>query len=146
MRLIKQGGNDAADVEAEVELLLETGVVSAKARDHVAAVLYARRLLKGIEREPGLDELPRLLAQLREAVDSIKRDGDRLGELGDVLKPLENDRRCTELMSQLFAAICDFRHAVGAVRIPEYHELEDVARIRNVIDTVIRELQHIMRV
>lgn len=147
MRAIQQRENDLQEVEAEVELLVQTRVVSPDERNNVAAVLQARRVLKGMERrEPDLEDLPRLLELVCQAIDSMKREGDRLGELGDVVTPLEKDPRCTDLMGKLLRAIDDFRDAIGAIRVPEYHEFGDVARIRKVIDEALMELQQIMRV
>jgi hypothetical protein len=97
--------NTKIEIEKEVELLIESGVVKENDGKKVSGILSARRCLTGVKFKPESGQLNSALGNLWRIIDENKGYKNTCVELNSNLAALANIKSCSEPLGDLNAKI-----------------------------------------
>jgi len=136
---------DLPELENEVDLLVQTGVVTEQNRKKTLDILRARSLLlRELSFGPAANDLDRIQAAWHDAVMAMQQASEGHTRRLAALEPLRDDPRCRELFHRLEAMVHEYAAACGSLSSPSGPPGREFMRLDHECAEVVRALQKVV--
>lgn len=133
-----------AEIDAQVELLVQSGAVAPAERHRIEEVLHARRQLVEARLGPARNDLDDARDHLSRAIQAILEQRDRWARLLGAVKPLAEDARCRDAVYGFDAIFQEFSAACASLSMPDGAPGSMIGRLQEQLARAVEELRNIL--
>lgn len=134
-----------AEIEAQVDLLVQSGVIADADREKTRRILLARHLLLNeLSFVPAHNDLDSAREACDRAIESLRTTHEHHARRFATLVPLRDDPRCREPFLRLEATLREFAMACAALAPPAGPSGSEFMRLEHEFSLAVAQLQQVL--